>query len=534
MSEEWVSIYEELSEAMLDVRRACPKLPVLGTSTLRPRHLLPSDQVQLVDQEVGRRNGRQSQQEGKEEQRLELPSLWLILWRWAQCVAFACQDAWRLSRLRCRFGRTLLRLAQQPADVILRTWYFRPPTEELSSDFYYGTLPQQLQARGVRCVMLCGDIRGTPEIEFSSAVLCQPQIRSIPEWLLVPPWAPLVIAWEQLTTALSLRRLAAGWGDRRVARVCAAGCLGSLQTITQRNTLHFYAARSAVERWRAKAFVTFYEGQPWEQPAWHGAKEADPRCVTVGYQHTVLLSHNFALMKPQDDGRISAQPDVVLCSGHRTRAFMSPGHLRSRLIEFGTFRPFPVSDALRRPSPGKRVVLVVPETGILREAVLLFEFAMQAARLLPDHRFIFRCHPIMPFDQLRASLPQTPEEFPNIEVSRTRSFEEDCGRASVVLYRGSSSVLYAVMHGLKPFYLHQARHEHGDPLFELDVWRERVGSMEEFANAARRYAATSEYDAVSHWEPAAAYVRAYAMPVTERSLDLFLDAVALSDQGSRG
>ncbi len=521
--EPWVRIYEQLAEAMLVVRRTCDGLPVLGVSTLRPRHLLPSDQVELV-QELVRHNG---SHHGRATP-LRLPSWSTMIRRWLRCALFACRDALALCWLRARCAGALKRLAREPAEVLLRTWQFRPPADDATGDFYFGALPQQLASRGVSSLVVCGDIRGGPQVAFARAVLRQRWARCVPEWLLVPLWAPLAVAAGQWTTAVSLRRLAAQNRDPRAAKVCAAACLGSLQTITQRNMMHYYAARTAVRRWRAKAFVTFYEGQPWEQPAWHGAKAADPGCVTVGYQHTVLLSHNFALTKPQDDGRPSAQPDVVLCSGPRTRALMTPGHPRSRLVDFGTFRPFPASAALRGPSPSRRVVLVMPETGIRREAVLLFEFAMQAARVLHDHAFIFRCHPIAPFDQLQPHLRWSVEEFPNVSVSSERSFEEDCHRASVVLYRGSSSVLYAVLHGLKPIYLHDARHEHGDPLFELEGWREPVGSVEEFAAVARRYAGASDADAVSQWQPAAAYVQSYAVPVTDRSLAAFLHAAGMS------
>ena len=99
---------------------------------------------------------------------------------------------------------------------------------------------------------------------------------------------------------------------------------------------------------------------------------ADPTCVVVGYQHTVLLPHNFALLRSQDDGHRSAQPDVVLCSGPRTQAIMRSAHARSKLIPFGTFRPFP--EATYPPRPDLRTVLVMPETGIIRETKLLFEF----------------------------------------------------------------------------------------------------------------------------------------------------------------
>ncbi len=517
---DWSRRYAELSEMMLRVRRLCPRLPVLGMATLRATHFLSSDQVQLME-ELEHLERRQAS-----TRRVRAPALTRLIWRWLRCVVFACRDTFSLGYLQLRFNRDLKRLMRQPARVIMRTWNFSPPPPDESTDFYYGSLPQQVEARGVSYLLLCGDGLSKLDAAFTRAVLNRERLRGVPEHLLVPIWAPIVMSCRQLTAALALRRLAIRAADDRFAAVCRAASLGSLQTITQRNALNFYSARRAVKTWRAKAFVTLYEGQPWEHPAWHGAKAADPDCLTVGFQHTVLLAHNFSLLRSQDNGQRSSQPDVVLCSGPRTKVVMREGHQRSRLVTFGTYRPFPEHGTSHRPSPARRTVLVVPESGFIREAKILFNFAMSAARSVPDHRFIFRCHPMMPFGSLRHHLRWAPEMFPNIELSEA-SFAEDCGRSSVILYRGSSSVLYAVMYGLKPVYLHDERHQHGDPLFELTLWRERVTSGAELEWTLRRYAATKD-GVLDEWRAAADYVRRYAIPVSGAAVDGFLAAVNLA------
>jgi hypothetical protein len=133
----------------------------------------------------------------------------------------------------------------------------------------------------------------------------------------------------------------------------------------------------------------------------------------------------------------------------------------------------------------------------------------------------------MPFDRVRPFLLWTPEEFPNIEVSGRASFTDDCSRASVVLYRGSSSVLYAVSHGLKPVYLHDERHRRDDPLFDLAGWRERVSTEEELAQALERFAAANGA-ASEEWREAAAFVGTYVTPVDGASLDGFLESAGVA------
>jgi len=211
---------------------------------------------------------------------------------------------------------------------------------------------------------------------------------------------------------------------------------------------------------------------------------------------------------------------------------LAHSHHRSRLLEFGTFRPFPAG-GLQPPAPQRCAVLVVPETGIPTESTFLFQFALECARELPDHHFIFRCHPIMPFDRIRPQLAWSPETCANVEVSG-RPMPEDYGRSSVVLYRGSSSVLYAVMHGLKPVYVRDRTARHGDPLFALADWRESVDSVDELRHLLHQYATLPFEDALQQWKVAAEYVSAYTIPVSAASIERFLDVVGLLEPARCG
>lgn len=210
---------------------------------------------------------------------------------------------------------------------------------------------------------------------------------------------------------------------------------------------------------------------------------------------------------------------------------MWSGHLprKSQLITFGSFRRSPANELSVTPKPSRRIVLVLPE-GVHDEAKLLFNSAMQVAGSLSDHHFIFRCHPVLPFAQMRRYLEFAPENFPNIEISNCDSIAEDFARSSVVLYRGSSSVLYAILHGLKPIYLDDHHHD-VDPLFELTSWREWASSASEMISLLQRYATTSGDYAFEQWRVAAEYVSAYATPVNDQSIDRFLAMVNLPEGG---
>lgn len=100
-----------------------------------------------------------------------------------------------------------------------------------------------------------------------------------------------------------------------------------------------------------------------------------------------------------------------------------------------------------------------------------------------------------------------------------------------MLYRGSSSVLYAVLCGAKVDYLHENDFVDVDPLFELTSWRGSVGSVREMEDGLPRYATTTEDGAIEWWRTAADYVNVYTTPVDDQFIGRLLAELNLSKEG---
>src|SRR5262249_25574021 len=143
-----------------------------------------------------------------------------------------------------------------------------------------------------------------------------------------------------------------------------------------------------------------------------------------------------------------------------------------------------------------------------------------------DHELVFRCHPLLPFELVQSNLQSDAAAFPNVSVSK-RSASEDFRRSSVILYRGSSAVFYAVLEGLRPYYLHSGPFDI-DPLFELDVWREYVTAESELASALKGYSEMKPEEVFDEWKAASDYVNSYTVPVSDKSIESFLSAANLT------
>ena len=530
------SLYLELTRLIYDVRRICPRLSLVGASVANPRYPLPEVHLELMAAIANDTEGEMPTGSRRSARLLSIPPLFVVTQRWLWCLLAAVRDTLIIMYLKIRLWPLLKQMGQEPADVVMKTWCFGPGSLNSQSDFYYGMLPHLLEERGVSYLLLCGDLGGGSEKTFVQAALRRNHIRSVPERVLVPAWAPLVTAYEQMLTSFTLRRLARDAKERKIGLIYAYACLDCLSPSTTRNTLYFYIARAAVKIWCPKVFLTLYEGQPWEIPAWHGAKVANKNCVIAGYQHAVIMPYSFSVTWPNQGSWELSAPDVVLCLNEATRNMMKTGHEAhgTKLIRFGSLRRNSSDSVPRPPMPGRQTILILP-IGIVDEAKLLFNFAMRLAPLLPDHRFIFRCHPLTPFARIRPLLGGIPEEFPNIQISNYPSMEDDFTRSSAVLYRGSSTVLYAVLHGMKPIYLHDDDHPDVDPLFEVTSWRESVSSTREMEHVLRRYAETTIDCAYKQWRSAMEYVDAYTTAVDENSIGQLLKALDLSgiDKDSR-
>lgn len=515
----WLERYRQMADRMYEVRRHARHLGILGISTLHPRYPIPQDHLDLMKLLLDLE---------KAPAAVRPPAGAEIFVRWLQSLLYACRESLYLFVLRIRFGRVLQRLAKEPVDLLVKSWCFGSAGSNGAGDFYYGTLGQLLQKKGVRSLFLLGDARGRMSATLIRQLLKGTHLAVVPEPLLLPPSTPFLAAWRQLRGAFAIRRLITKTRDPQLAAVCRCACFQGVQPAALRHGLYFDIALHAVARWKPKALVTLYEGQPWEKLAWHGAKAARPECRIVGYQHTVIMPHALSLLAPNRPSWEMSVPEAVLCLGETTRRMLSAGHepFGTRLFSFGSFRHENGLSPRRRPQPGVRTTLVLP-VGVLNEAVVLFHSALELARAMPAQRFLFRCHPVLPFEEVRPHLGEDPKRYSNVEVSREKEAVRDFTRSSSVLYHGSSAVLYAVLHGLKPLYWVTPQLPDTDPLFELQDWRVRVGGGQEAAQILTDYAALSEEEAHRQWFPARSYVEDYTKPVDDRSVEALLEAAGV-------
>jgi hypothetical protein len=326
------------------------------------------------------------------------------------------------------------------------------------------------------------------------------------------------------------------WGERRRLTALASDASDPLERqVAQRAArrglwvpwlynLRLHALTTQIcRRVRPIAAVTLYEGHAREGLVWHAARLANPWCLAVGYQHTILRKNAHGVRR-RPEGFPEFGPDWLWSMGDRGRDDLAacPGLREVPVRTYGTHRR-PGGSALADEPQAEKTVLVLPE-GLWNEAVTLFGFALRAARKNPEVRFILRCHPVLPFERLQDHLPDFDPDAANVEISRRPAIEDDFGRSGYLLYRGSSTVIYGILAGLRPLYLDQPGQMDLDPLYSLQGWRERIGTEAALSAVLDRDGRCSTEERRREWTKARDFCLAMARPVNPDAVDEMIEA----------
>jgi hypothetical protein len=272
---------------------------------------------------------------------------------------------------------------------------------------------------------------------------------------------------------------------------------------------------------KPKVMIVTYEGHAWERMAFAAAREVSSSVQCVGYQHAAVfrLQHSALRMlgSPYD-------PDLILTAGAVSKGQIESAMTARRIAVrvLGSNRGFlgVKSDKAREVGQNDIVsgaapatidtCLVLPE-GLVSECLLMFEFSMACAALIPDMRFIWRLHPMVDLEALLAKNPSLRQLPANVEFSRTQ-LAEDLRRADYAVYRGSTAIVQAVGHGLRPIYLEKTGEMSIDPLYELDAIRAKVSTPIEFQMAVHNGKLKSNGADINQ-ESAIRYCEAFYTPV---------------------
>ncbi len=248
---------------------------------------------------------------------------------------------------------------------------------------------------------------------------------------------------------------------------------------TIRNLILADQVGSIIKKYSPNCIITTYEGHAWERLVFAMARSVNPNIKCISYQHVPLFKFQHAIRR--NLGK-QYDPDVILTSGR-----VSATQLQSldqldkvRISVIGSGRNMVAeSSHLSHQREIDAVSCIVAPEGTMDECNLIFKFSLGCAKKNKDINFIFRFPPMININLLIKHNKKFRNLPDNITISEV-SLLDDISRSNVILYRGSSVVIQAVVFGLKPIYLKVDNELTMDPLYEITEGREIVTNVEEF------------------------------------------------------
>jgi hypothetical protein len=481
------------------IRRLCPDLPVLAIAWMHIKHPLHPVQKNLLESQ-------------SEPRRSIYGTFWTLTIAASRCIAYGLYLGFRIAQAKRMLRSEIETLRSQRFDVVLKTWGFSTELAAKSSDFYYGDLQQKFSDQGMRAIALCGNAGSLPTTPFAKAYTSTQNPARLYEYALIDASNPLDMAFQQIKALFRLFSILYKARNPLLREALWASTQGVLDSQTTRDALHYTVSAAAVRCWNPSIYMTLYEGHGWEKCAWWGAKSAKPSCLTVGYQHTVLFPEALAMLQPSIDIRARSLPDRVLSIGTIPRDLLKPTHEphACALSVLGSFRY--QASTITMPSAADRPWILVTPEGLPDEMIGLFDFTYRAAKAIPEATFVIRTHPAAPLETVLAQLPADFLKIPNILVSKEKDIAADFQRCSFLLYRGSSTVLYAILQGLRPIYLQIPGKIDTDPLYNLNLWRLQGVSEGDLAGIITQESHLNPAKREADWQEARDYISRYTMP----------------------
>ncbi len=385
-----------------------------------------------------------------------------------------------------------------------------------AEDFYFGEVPSDLVAQGHSVVITLINYSRKPaeyladkwKLSLVPRIILPGSLRILDE---------VAIRIRLKKESLSLKKLAEKEPPGLVRRVLVRASEESLSGGAHLNLRMAKQIGALVAKLQPKVFVVTHEGHAWERLAFAAARSAHPNVLCIGYQHAAVFRLQHAIRRCLAP---KYNPDQILTAGEVSSAQLksSPGLEgipisvlgSNRSLKGNTTNPEHQTHTDRGDHSAVQVCLVLPE-GIPSECHLMFEFSILCAMANPEIQFIWRLHPLVTFESLKAKNPKLRNYPGNIILSKA-TLGEDIARSHWVLYRGTTAIVQAVVAGLRPIYLQSPDELTIDPLYELDILRVSVKSVSEFHRAILPNLETSNVQLESDFEQARKYCETFFTP----------------------
>ena len=214
---------------------------------------------------------------------------------------------------------------------------------------------------------------------------------------------------------------------------------------------------SFVKKSNAKVLFITFEGHAWERLVIQKIKNLKEKILCIGYVHTIAFPNQYASLRNYKN---EFMPDLIFVSGNNTKIIFEKKISNSiPIVVLGSHKIQNKSIDLKKKLNAK--ILILPE-GFFSESKLLINFGLELAKTFPEADIRIRLHPNM--SGFKSKYMNIIKNKNNIKISEI-SLKQDILWSSHAIYRGSTSIIEAVLYGVIPMYYGRRDQLTIDPLF---------------------------------------------------------------------
>lgn len=282
----------------------------------------------------------------------------------------------------------------------------------------------------------------------------------------------------------------------------------------------YYEIKNFVKKISVKKFYYLFENQAYEKLLLTVLRKFSPQAKAVGYQHPSLsLRHtNFLLTKQEVE--ITPLPDKIMTMGDVTKDFMSTrGNFPDDILTRGC--------ALRqgqhsRDIKNKRTIsnIVVLLATNIEEYIKVIAFLNKALNEQTPYTIWMRPHPVFSLSEAIAIAGKP--KFPFYKSDK-ETLNECLAWADVAVYVHSTASIESLSRGLPVICLNIDNVISPDPLYSFTDFRWKADLPQDFVKIIDEINSLSEEEFYDRQKKAVDYTEKYFHPVSEDSMDIFLE-----------
>jgi len=371
-------------------------------------------------------------------------------------------------------------------DVLFISHFLSKSQVGNKEDFYFGNIPDNLKNTGYNSLIALINHTGN-ESDFLSEKWNKKNI--VPRVILsrtINFFDELKIFLDLRKESIRLKKLAKKEKSnlkRNILFRAAEECITNRSMINLRIA---FQINKLVSKLKPKLLIITHEGHAFERVIFSCARKVQKNIYCIGYQHAIIFRlQNSVYLKLKDQ----FNPNEILTSGiigkNKLESAKTLTNIPIKVLGSSRYMENKIplkfkTEKVKNNKKNKKMILVIPE-GLVSECYTLFDFSLKCAIRFPEIIFIWRLHPGINFVTQVNNYNRYKNLPKNIIVSK-KTLKEDFNRCDWALYRGTTTIIQAILFGLRPIYLELVNEFNIDPLEKIKNWRVVVKNINDFKN----------------------------------------------------